>query len=78
MLTKGLGRPDCAAQRTGGEVVRRSRAALPEEGAAVELRPSDPHGSTPGDAADMIQGSGRAVVHRRRENAQAAHLTGGG
>ena len=58
--------------------MRRSRATLAEEAAAVELRSSDPLGSTPGDAADVLQGSGRAVVHWRREIAQAAQHTGGG
>jgi len=38
----------------------------------------DSLGSPPGVAAEMLQGSGRDVVYRRRAIVQAARLTGGG
>ena len=74
---RGSRRPDCAAQRTGDEVVRRSRAALVEEGAAGLLRASGWHGSMPGVTVKQVEGSAGSGVPRRRGNRLAEPLTGG-
>ena len=72
---RGSRRPDCAAQRTGDEVVRRSRAALAKEGAAGLLQGSGWHGSMRGvivKQADVSAGSG--VPRRRGIERRPTHL----
>jgi len=71
---RGSSRPDCAAQRAGGEVVRRSRAALAEKGAAGLLLASGWHGSMPGITVKQVEGSAGSGVPRRRENRAAESL----
>jgi len=63
---RGSRRPDCAAQRNGGEVVRRSRAALAEVGAAGLLRASGWHGSMRGVTVKQAEGSAGSGAPRRR------------
>ena len=66
-FTKGAWRLGSQRRGVKSKVRRRRWVELKEGAAAGRLWPSDPLGSTPGGAAEMLQGQGRLRSRRRRE-----------